>query len=99
MTDRKFFQAFDQWWEAAPDRLPTKRARDNARAAFMAGCRAATVEKDYRFQAGRWIVTVRAPTLAIAKQEAVKILNRRARKIGAIPPALGWKLTQIEARS
>lgn len=94
MTDRNFFQAFDQWWESQPDKLPTKRARDKARAAFLAGCRMATEPKDYRFRSGRWVVTVRATTLESAKQEAVKTLDRRASKIGAIPPPDGWRLSQ-----
>lgn len=95
MTDRKFFQAFDQWWEAAPDRLPTKRARDKAREAFLAGCRAATESKDYRFRAGQWVVTVKAHSLPDAKKFAVETLDRRARKIGATPPPSGWKLMQV----
>ena len=95
MTDKKFLQAFDEWWEATPDRVPTKQARFNARAAFLAGCKVATEPKDYRFQAGRWVVTVRAPTLEIAQQEALKTLDRRARKIGATPPQTGWQLTQV----
>jgi hypothetical protein len=95
MTDRKFFQAFDLRWETVPDRIPTKRARDNARAAFLAGCRAATVPKDYRFKSGRWVVTVRAPTRDIANEGAIKMLDQRARKIGAVPPPKGWQLSQV----
>lgn len=95
MTDLKFFQAFDEWWTSQDDRIPTKRARDNARSAFLAGCRVATEVQDYRFRAGRWVVTVKAATLNEARKEAVRVLDRRASKLGAETPAHGWPLMQV----
>jgi hypothetical protein len=95
MTDRNFFQAFEKWWEASPDRLPTKRARDRARDAFLAGCRVATEPKLYRFQAGQWVVTVKAQTVGEARKEAIRTLDRRAEKIGADRPERGWQLSQV----
>ncbi|CDI08727.1 exported protein of unknown function [Agrobacterium pusense] len=51
--------------------------------------------KQYRFRAGRWIVTVRAPTFAHAKIAAAAKLDQRAAKLFASPPACGWKLERL----
>jgi len=98
MTDTKLIQAFDDWWEANPEKIPTKRARDNARLAFLAGCKAATVRKSYRFQSGRWIVSVSATTFAEAQRLAIYKLDERAAKFMTTRPPQGWQIRQISTR-
>lgn len=98
MADPKLIQAFDDWWEASPDKISTKRARDNARLAFLAGCKAATARKSYRFQSGRWIVTVSATTFAEAQRLAIHKLDERAAKFMATRPPQGWQIRQISSR-
>ncbi len=95
MTDLKLIQAFDDWWEANPERIPTKQARDKARLAFLAGCKAASVSKRYRFQSGRWIVSVSATTFAEAQRLAIQKLDQRAEKFMASRPPQGWQIRQI----
>ncbi|WP_145638981.1 hypothetical protein [Neorhizobium alkalisoli] len=95
MTDQNLIKAFDEWWASSPDRIPTKRARANACLAFLAGCKAATTTKSYRFQAGRWIVTVSATTLAEAQRLALRKLDQRAERIGASRPPNGWQIRQV----
>lgn len=95
MTDKNLIQAFDDWWETNPGRIPTKRARDNARLAFLAGCKAATTTKSYRFQSGRWVVTVSATTYAEAQRLAIQKLDERAAKFMSRRPTQGWQIRQI----
>jgi len=95
MIDPKLIQAFDEWWETNPDRTPTKHARDSARLAFLAGCKAATVKKRYRFQSGRWVVTVSATTFAEAQRLALQKLDQRAEKFMAARPPQGWQIRQM----
>lgn len=95
MKDRKLIQAFDDWWETNPGRIPTKRARDNARLAFLAGCKAATVPKLYRFQSGRWVVTVSATNFAEAQRQAIQKLDERAAKFMSRRPPQGWQIRQV----
>jgi len=97
MTDLKLIKAFDDWWEANTDRVPTKRARENARLAFLAGCKAATVMKSYRFQSGRWIVSVSATTFAEAQRLAIQKLDQRAAKFMATRPPQGWQIRQVSS--
>ncbi|MBO0142236.1 hypothetical protein JZX87_13800 [Agrobacterium sp. Ap1] len=93
----KLIQAFDDWWEAQPEKIPTKRARENARLAFLAGCKAATTKNSYRFQSGRWVVTVSASTFAEAQRLALQRLDQRAEKFMASRPPQGWQIRQISS--
>lgn len=95
MTDRLLIKAFDDWWEANPEKIPTKRARDTARLAFLAGCKAATTTKRYRFQSGRWVVTVSATTFAEAQRQAIHKLDERAARFMSRRPPQGWQIRQI----
>lgn len=95
MPDKMLIQAFDEWWDANPERIPTKKARAHARLAFLAGCQAATVTKSYRFQSGRWVVTVSATTVAEAQRLALQKLDERAEKFMATRPPQGWQIRQV----
>jgi hypothetical protein len=72
-----------------------------ARRAFKAGVETATRSglPVYRFQIGKWKITIRAPTPAIAKREALQRIEDRAKKYGITPPIGGWKLTPIDTSS
>jgi hypothetical protein len=48
--------------------------------------------KPFRFQDGRWVVTVRARTIADARVKASEKLDQRSAKFMAKPPECGWTL-------
>ncbi len=98
MTDPKLFDGFDEWWASASVKSRSAAAKEDARRAFIAGSRFGNTRKNYRFQAGRWIVTVSATSEREAMTAATEKLNQRAAKLGATPPARGWQLRQIDGR-
>jgi hypothetical protein len=92
-----YFQSFDEWWAKLSPKTRATTSIETARMAFVAGCRvgARPTNQTYRYQAGRWKVTVEAVSVGDAKLAAVRKLNERAAKLGATPPEKGWRLTPL----
>ena len=106
MQDDQLIARFDKFWRSLDPEHQRKTNLYVARQAFIAGSKAARpVAKPaakpanklnvYRFQSGRWRVTVKAKSITEAKAEARKTLDQRAQKLGGTPPAGGWQLTQV----
>lgn len=101
MSNPNFKRGFEDFWSSLDVHTRKSLGKDKARRAFLAGFRLAAFPKssDFRFQAGRWRVTVRAPSMMEARVEAIKVLDRRAEKLGAIPPEHGWQLVPVLEQS
>ncbi|SDJ25283.1 hypothetical protein SAMN05428983_0832 [Agrobacterium fabrum] len=86
---------FERWWKSRSEAV--NGDKESYRDAFTAGC--VFVEqkkfKSYRFQAGRWRVSVEATSYRDAKIIAVAKLNQRAERLSASPPTGGWKLERL----
>ncbi len=69
------------------------------RLAFVAGCKFvdSAKPKPYRFQSGRWFVSVQATSKREAKVIAAAKLTQRATKLKSSPPPGGWRLRELEA--
>ncbi len=69
------------------------------RLAFVAGCKfvESAKPKTYRFQSGRWIVSVQATSKREAKVIAYAKLTQRATKLKSSPPPGGWRLRKLAA--
>lgn len=94
MLRREINKKFDEWWGTQSE-LPA-RDRQKALLVFAAACSLVVKPTSYRFQAGRWIVTVQARTEDDAKVMALAKLNERARKFMTKTPPGGWGLRRIE---
>ncbi|MDR6703005.1 hypothetical protein [Agrobacterium tumefaciens] len=90
-------QNFEIWWQTV--RGVTEQDKSRMRVAFVAGCRfiESAKPKTYRFQSGRWVVSVKATSKREAKMIASAKLTQRATKLLASPPPGGWKLRELEA--
>ncbi|WP_312405193.1 hypothetical protein [Rhizobium sp.] len=53
------------------------------------------MKRSYRFQSGRWVVTVSATTFAEAQRLALEKLDERAAKFMAPRPPQGWQIRQL----
>ena len=96
MTEEKVHREFDKFWRSLPPEHQRSANRFVARQAFMAGTeQTITVPRPYRFQSGKWRVTVTATSMAAAKIEARKKLDQRAAKLCVKSPSAGWMLTPI----
>lgn len=93
MLRREINIKFDEWWETQSQFT----ARDRHKARRMFGDVYSHVVKPqlYRFQSGRWIVTVHARTEDDAKVMAIAKLDQRARKFMAKAPPGGWGLRRL----
>lgn len=94
MRRKEINKKFDEWWKAQSE-LPA-RDRPKARLVFAAACPLVAKPRVYRFQSGRWIVTVQARTEDDAKIMATAKLNERARKFMSKPPIGGWGIRSID---
>lgn len=87
--------ALDDYWSSL-DRDVTKFLdKDQARRIFLAGCRHVANPKmsDYRFQAGRWRVTVKAPNVMEARIQAIRTLTgEHTGSAPCLPTAAGVSL-------
>jgi hypothetical protein len=96
MLKSEIDQNFENWWKTV--RGATEQDKSKMRFAFVAGC--AFVDsakpKTYRFQSGRWVVSVQATSKREAKIIASAKLTQRATKLQASPPPGGWKLRELE---
>jgi hypothetical protein len=102
MQNEHLTKGFDKFWRSLKPEHQRSTNLFVARQAFIAGRKVgkptekpSLVPAVYRFQAGKWRVTVKARSLTEARSEARKVLDRRAQKLGATPPAGGWLLTQL----
>lgn len=101
-----FFSRFDEWWEAIGPATRAGLDAQTARISFVAACRmtaqdylresTSKVTKQYRFQCGRWKVTVTASNMEAAKLKAIQALDRRAAKFMTTGPRGGWTLSLIK---
>lgn len=99
MPKQDHFARFDEWWSSIGERSRVGLDGQTARIAFVAGCRAMAkavpkqvpdrLGKQYRFQCGRWKVTVIAKTAPVAKEKAIEVLDRRAEKFTTSAPVGG----------
>ncbi len=99
------FIRFDEWWNRRGEQSRSILDERTARMAFVAGCRVTTNSvpkqaldrrgKQYRFQCGRWIVTVIAKAAPEAKEKAIEVLDRRAEKFMISALVGGWYLSPI----
>lgn len=100
MQDEHLLTDFDKFWRSLDPQHQRATNLFVARQAFIAGSKVkpqrSTVPETYRFQAGKWRVTVQAKSITEAKAEARKVLDRRAKKLGVKGPAAGWHLTQLD---
>jgi hypothetical protein len=96
MLKSEIDQSFENWWKTA--RGATEQDKARMRLAFVAGCRFvdSVKPKTYRFQSGRWVVSVQATSKREAKIIAAAKLTQRATKLQASPPPGGWKLRELE---
>lgn len=97
----EFQTGFIEWWEKIEPRARSKMDITLAQNAFVAGYKRGSDRtlKTYRYSAGRWKVTVNAPSASDAKIEAAKLLTQRAEKFSATPPPGGWKLVPLRDRA
>lgn len=88
---------FEQWWKSVIGAADHEKHR--MRLAFLAGCKLAesAKPKSYRFQSGRWVVSVRAGSVREAKIIAAAKLTQRATKLMSSAPPGGWRLRQLES--
>lgn len=86
---------FERWWKSRSETISGDK--ESYREAFAAGCDFVEQKKfrPYRFQAGRWRVTVEATSFRDAKTIAIAKLNQRAERLSASMPAGGWKLERL----
>lgn len=86
---------FERWWRSRSETISGDK--ETYREAFAAGCNFVEQKKfrPYRFQAGRWRVTVEATSFRDAKSIAIAKLNQRAERLSAPVPASGWKLERL----
>ncbi|POO54418.1 hypothetical protein CPJ18_02680 [Agrobacterium rosae] len=94
MQRREINKKFDEWWETQNEF--TARDRHKARRMFAVACTHVVKPQSYRFQSGRWIVTVQARTEDDAKVMALAKLNERARKFMTKTPPGGWGIRRID---
>lgn len=87
---------FEKWWITV--RGAADQEKHRMRLAFLAGCKLAESAdaKTYRFQAGRWVVSVQATSKREAKIIAAAKLTQRAAKLQTSPPQGGWKLRELD---
>ncbi len=88
---------FEEWWTSIDPRVRDKMDAETARKAFTAGCREAFEgrRRVYRFQTGKWKISVSALSKAEAKLRAEKAFEKRAEKANAATPKGGWKITPL----
>ncbi|MGV1943526.1 hypothetical protein ACQZ5D_23865 [Agrobacterium sp. 22-211-1] len=90
---------FERWWKSRSETIGGDK--EMCREAFAAGCDFVEQKKfrPYRFQAGRWRVTVEATSFRDAKTIAIAIaiakLNQRAERLSTSVPAGGWRLERL----
>jgi hypothetical protein len=96
MLKSEIDQNFENWWKTV--RGATEQDKSKMRFAFLAGCKFvdSAKTKTYRFQSGRWVVSVQATSKREAKIIASAKLTQRAAKLLSSPPAGGWRLRQLE---
>ncbi|TBN10892.1 hypothetical protein EYC79_18255 [Agrobacterium cavarae] len=107
MPKQDLFARFDMWWSSIGEQSRAALDEQTARMAFVAGCRVMTKAlpkqipdrrgRQYRFQCGRWKVTVIAKTAPEAKEKAIGVLDRRAEKFMTSAPVGGWYLSPLGA--
>lgn len=87
---------FENWWKTVRGATDQDKAR--MRLAFVAGCQFvdSAKPKTYRFQSGRWVVSVQATSKREAKIIAAAKLTQRAAKLHTSPPQGGWKLRELD---
>ncbi|RSC38573.1 hypothetical protein EGT36_16330 [Agrobacterium sp. FDAARGOS_525] len=96
MLKSEIDQSFENWWKTV--RGATEQDKARMRLAFVAGCKFVDSAKPklYRFQSGRWVVSVQATSKREAKViAAAKLTQRATRKSSA--PGRGWRLRELEA--
>lgn len=96
MLKREVDQNFESWWQTVKG--VTEQDKSRMRLAFVAGCHfvESAKPKTYRFQSGRWVVSVKATSKREAKMIASAKLTQRAAKLQASPPTGGWKLQELD---
>ncbi|MDP9758334.1 MULTISPECIES: hypothetical protein [Agrobacterium] len=97
MLKSEIDQNFENWWKTLRGATDQDKAR--MRLAFVAGCQFvdSAKPKTYRFQSGRWVVSVQATSKREAKLIAATKLTQRAAKLESSPPPRGWRLRELEA--
>ncbi|OCJ68585.1 hypothetical protein A6U97_07990 [Agrobacterium tumefaciens] len=97
MLKSEMDQNFENWWKTV--RGATEHDKARMRLAFVAGCQFvdSAKPKTYRFQSGRWVVSVQATSKREAKIIATAKLAQRAAKLECSPPPRGWRLRELEA--
>lgn len=97
MLKSEIDQSFENWWKTV--RGATEQDKARMRLAFVAGCKFvdSAKPKPYRFQSGRWVVSVQATSKREAKVIAAATLTQRATKLKSSPPPGGWRLRELEA--
>ncbi|PZU72538.1 MAG: hypothetical protein DI546_13775 [Rhizobium sp.] len=97
MLKSEIDQNFENWWKTV--RGATEQDKARMRLAFVAGCRFvdSAEPKTYRFQSGRWVVSVQATSKREAKIIAEAKLTNRAAKLEASPPPKGWRLRELRS--
>jgi len=97
MLKSEIDQSFENWWKTVRGATDQDKAR--MRLAFVAGCQFvdSSKPKTYRFQSGRWVVSVQATSKREAKIIAAAKLTQRAAKLETSAPPRGWRLRELEA--
>ncbi|OOO15671.1 hypothetical protein BTE56_24320 [Agrobacterium pusense] len=95
MLKSEIDQSFENWWKTV--RGATEQDKARMRLAFVAGCKFvdSAKPKPYRFQSGRWVVSVQATSKREAKVIAAAKLTLRATKLKSSPPPGGWRLREL----
>lgn len=97
MLKSEIDQSFENWWSTV--RGATEQDKARMRLAFVAGCKFvdSAKPKPYRFQSGKWVVSVQATSKREAKIIAAAKLTQRAAKLECSAPPRGWRLRELEA--
>ena len=97
MLKSEIDQSFENWWRTV--RGVTEQDKARMRLAFVAGCKFvdSAKPKSYRFQSGRWVVSVQAISKREAKAIVAAKLTQRATRLKSSPPPGGWRLRELEA--
>lgn len=91
---------FNEWWGSLDPSTKAALDVETARKAFCAGSREGFKgrRRIYKFQTGRWLVSVTALTESEAKLRAIKAFEERAAKLNVDPPKCGWQIVPVAGR-